>query len=382
MALINKFSMPSIRGQVDLFGLPPTDTTVEASFYAEYKPLVNIQDSESKIEFRIVGNTIHLLDLFDHFIYVKVEVVNGDGTKLVEEHAVSPVNLFLHALFSKVEVFINGNLISTSNLYHYKAFLETLLTFGKDYLESQGTCALWYEDDSDKIDQAENTGFATRWGFIKQSEQLEMIDKLRIDLGNQHRYILNNTTIVISLTKNIDPFCLLHKDYAGQVADAITNKKYIPALLNPKTRFLDASLFVRKQVLYPSIVLSHQKLLEAGHSALYPFKMSDVKSFSIPISNQIFVEENMFLGSVPSRIVVALLPSSSFVGQYSENPLIFKDYGISFISLNVNSTPIPIKGLSLNFAKGGYLLPYYLMFCSLGMNGQNQGLCIHATVNK
>lgn len=376
MALINKFSMPSIRGQVDLFGLPPTDTTVESTFYAEYKPLVNIQDSDSKIEFRIVGNTIHLLDLFDHFLFVKVQVVNGNGTNLVQEHSISPVNLFFHALFSKVEIFINGNLISTSNLYHYKAFLETLLTFGKDYQDSQGTCALWYDDDNDKIDQTENTGFATRLAFIKNSAHLEMIDKLRIDLGNQHRYILNNTTIVISLTKNTDTFCLLHEEFAGQVADTTTNKLHIPALLNPKTRFLDASLFVRKQVLFPSIVLSHQKLLEAGHSALYPFKMSDVKSFSIPISNQMFVEENMFLGSVPSRIVVALVPSSAFVGQYSSNPFVFKDYGISFISLNVNSTPIPIKGMSLDFTRGNYLLPYYLMFCSLGMNGQNQGLGI------
>lgn len=31
MALINEFSQPSIRGQVELFGLPPTDTTVESS---------------------------------------------------------------------------------------------------------------------------------------------------------------------------------------------------------------------------------------------------------------------------------------------------------------------------------------------------------------
>jgi hypothetical protein len=371
MALINKFSMPSIRGQVDLFGLPPTDTTVESSFYAEYKPLVNIQDSDSKVEFRIVGNTIHLLDVFDHFLYLKVEVLNGDDTRLVDEHVISPVNLFMHALFSKVEVFINGNLISTSNLYHYKAFLETLLTFDRSYLESQGTCALWYEDTGDGEVAPTNEGFTTRSEHIKSSKKLEMIDKLKIDLANQHRYILNNTTVVISLTKNTDTFSLMHQTQADPPTSATYRK-----MVNPKTRFLEASLFVRKNVLYPSIILSHQKLLEAGHSALYPFKMSDVKSFSISQGNQTFVEENMFLGAIPSRIVVALLPSSAFVGSYTTNPFIFKDYSMSYLALSVNNVPIPIKGMSLNFASETYLLPYYLMFCSLGMNGQNHGLSL------
>jgi hypothetical protein len=378
MALINKFSMPSIRGQVDLFSLPPTDTTVESSFYAEYKPLVNIQDSESKLEFRIVGNTIHLLDLFDHFLYLKVQVVNGNGTVLDESHNVSTANLFMHSLFSKVEVFINGNLISTSNLYHYKAFLETLLTFDKNYLESQGTCALWY-DDTDEDVSAKNTGFTERSAHISKSQKLEMIDKLRIDMANQHRYILNNTTVVISLTKNTDSFALMHAavtppSSGGTGGEPPTTPSN--PLLNPKVRFLDASLYIRKHVLYPSIILSHQKLLESGHSALYPFKMSDVKAFSIPAGNQVFVEENMFLGSIPSRIVVALLPSSSFVGTYTSNPFIFKDYSMSYLALNVNNIPIPIKGMGINFSEGSYLLPYYLMFCSLGMNGQNQALNI------
>ena len=49
---------------------------------------------------------------------------------------------------------------------------------------------------------------------------------------------------------------------------------------------------------------------------------------------------------------------------------------MSYLALNVNNIPIPIKGMGINFSEGSYLLPYYLMFCSLGMNGQNQGVNI------
>jgi|GEM_PF-6289935 len=51
MALLNSLSQPAIRGEVDLFSIPPTDTTTDFSMYSEYKPLVNIQDCSSKIEF-------------------------------------------------------------------------------------------------------------------------------------------------------------------------------------------------------------------------------------------------------------------------------------------------------------------------------------------
>jgi hypothetical protein len=66
MALINKFSSPVVRGQVDLFSLPPTDKTIESSFYAEYKPVVNIQDSNSNQVFCMLKSKslIHLEQIF------------------------------------------------------------------------------------------------------------------------------------------------------------------------------------------------------------------------------------------------------------------------------------------------------------------------------
>jgi len=104
MAMINQFTIPSIRGQADLFGLPPTDTTVESSFYAAYKPMVNIQDNDAKFDFQIVRNTSHYLDLFDHFCMVTVKVVAEDGSDIKSSEDISTVNLFMHSLFSNCKV--------------------------------------------------------------------------------------------------------------------------------------------------------------------------------------------------------------------------------------------------------------------------------------
>lgn len=364
MALINEFSQPSIRGQVELFGLPPTDTTVESSFYAEYKPVVNIQDNDAKIDFRITGNASQYLDLFDHFCYLRVKVVASDGKDLPAAAEVSTSNLFMHSLFSQCDVSINNQLVSTSNnCYMYKAYLETVLTYGTDYINSQATCPLFYKDTDNGSLKDTNTGYKKRKQWIQASKPVELIDKLKFDLAYQHRYILNDTTVTISLARAVETFSLL----CGALASGS------PAI-NPKVKFLDASLFVRKHVLYPSIVLSHQKLLEGGHSARYPFKKSEVKFFSIPKSSQSFIEENVFLGTIPTRIVICLIPSKGFVGDYDVNPYVFPHYNLNYISLSVNNVPYPIKGLQLDFDSDIKLLPYYLLYCSLGTAGQDQGL--------
>ena len=104
--MINNFSNPTIRGEVEIFGLPPTDTTVESSFYAEYKPLVNIQDNDSKIDFRIVGNSSQYLDLNDHFCYFRVKVIANDGSNITGTPEISTANLLMHSMFSQCDVCI------------------------------------------------------------------------------------------------------------------------------------------------------------------------------------------------------------------------------------------------------------------------------------
>ena len=63
------------------------------------------------------------------------------------------MNLFLHSLFSQVDVSLNERLISPStNTYPYRAMLETLLNYGEDAKSSQLTMAMFYKDTPGKMD--------------------------------------------------------------------------------------------------------------------------------------------------------------------------------------------------------------------------------------
>jgi hypothetical protein len=373
MALLHKYSAPTIRSDVDIFSIPGTCTTIQDSFYQEYKSIVNVQDSNSKIEFRIVGNSNHYVDLNDSFLYIRAKIVDNKGADLTSTDEYSVCNYFLHSMFSQVDLLINNqNITDGNNCYGYKSFIQSVLAFGPDYFHSQAQSALFFKDKPGTT--VANSGYKLRKAYVSSSQTFELCDKLKLDLTNQNRYILNDTNLSIVLTRASDEFALEYTPPALIVnTDGTTTQ---PPSKNPKIKILDASLFVRKKILYPSIVLAHQRLMSDGETAKYPIKNSSVKYFTIPSSNQSFVEENIFQGRVPSRIVLGLVPNTAFTGSYESNPLSFQHQNLGQIAISVDNAPVPIKPITLDFANNEYLLPYYLWYASSGLANHNFGFLI------
>jgi len=87
----------------------------------------------------------HYLDLADSLLRIKLKVVNTDGTNLAEGSTVGTTNLFMHALFSQLDLYFNEQLVSNSNIgYSYRAYMETLLCYGNEHKSLQGECGLYY----------------------------------------------------------------------------------------------------------------------------------------------------------------------------------------------------------------------------------------------
>jgi hypothetical protein len=85
-------------------------------------------------------------------VRAKITRVNDD---LDAADTVGPVNNFLHSLFSQVDVSLNGTLITNStNTYAYRAYIETLLSYGLEAKSSQLTSALFYKDEAGKMDKS------------------------------------------------------------------------------------------------------------------------------------------------------------------------------------------------------------------------------------
>jgi len=133
--------------------------------------------------------TFHV-DFANTMLYVQAKITRADGTNLAVDSPIGPSNLFLHSLFSQVDVSLNGTLITAStNTYSYCAMMETLLSYhGEDAKRTQLTSGLFYKDragrtDSvDLADNAANDGLVKRRALGLESRTFDMMGHLHADI--------------------------------------------------------------------------------------------------------------------------------------------------------------------------------------------------------
>ena len=141
MAKIHLQSCTCVNSELDLFSVPPTQTSIEHGSFVEYHPISTLVDS-GPIEFSIPGTGEDYLDLSNSHLKIQAKLIKADTTDLGNADAVGPINLTLHSLFSQVDVSLNDKLVSSStNTYPYKAYIETLLNYGDGAKATQLTSA-------------------------------------------------------------------------------------------------------------------------------------------------------------------------------------------------------------------------------------------------
>jgi len=361
MAFVHEQSCECTKSELDLFSVPPTQTSMEQGSWIEYHPLTTVTDG-SPIEFDIGASGEDYVDFANSMLYVRAKVVAADGTDLAADAAVNPVNLFLHSLFSQVDISLNGTLITAStNTYPYRAMLETLLSYGSDAKTSQLTSALYYKDQATRMDTtdiaaaAANSGLLARRAHTSESREFDMMGRLHADIFFQDRYMINEVGVKIKLIRSKDSFCLMG---AGKVV------------------ILHASMFVRKVKLMPSVFLAHAKTLERG-AAKYPIRRVVCKSFTVPQNYLDVSHEKLFSGQLPTRIVIGLVTNRAFNGHAEANPFNFQHFNLSEIGVYLDGQQQNVvRPMHLNYANGLYIRAYNSLFGGTGKLCKDEGLHI------
>ncbi|GFT24440.1 uncharacterized transposon-derived protein F54H12.3 [Trichonephila clavipes] len=125
MAFLLKDSPECAKSELNLFTLPPTQTVIEKGQWIQFHPIANVTDG-GPVEFLLSGSGEDYLDLSQTQLYVKAKILKNDG-KVLTDDKIGPVNLYLHSLFSQVDISLNGrNVSSSNNTYPYRAILETI----------------------------------------------------------------------------------------------------------------------------------------------------------------------------------------------------------------------------------------------------------------
>ena len=362
MAFVHPLSSECLKSELDIFSVPPTQTSIESGSYVEYNPISSINDG-SPIEFVISGSGQDYIDLANTQLYVKLDVRRADNTAIVAASQVGPINLLLHSLFSEVDVKLNDVLItSTNNTYAYRAYLETLLSYGSEAKSTQLSSALYYKDEAGKMDDVDptaalcNSGLKKRHAYISEGKTVDLLGRIHADLFYQQKFLPNDVTIRIRLIRSKNNFCLM---------SATPNDNY-------KIRISDCKIYVRKVKLSPSVFVAHAKALERGN-AKYPLHRVVCKTFTVPGGNLDCSQENLFSGQLPTRLVIGCVDNDAFNGNYEKNPFNFKHYGLSQIKVYLDGQQQSIRPLEPDFANNQYISAYMTLFTGTGKQFIDEG---------
>ena len=363
MALVHPSSCSCGKSELELFSVPPTQTAIESSQWVEYRPITSLTDS-GPIEFSITGSGEEYVDLSESYLQVTAKIVQPDGGDLVQssdtsgtvtgtDAGIGPVNLWLHSLFSQVDVSLNDRLVTPSmNTYPYRAYLETLLSYGPAAKESYLTAALWYKDSAKHMDDAQlNKGFKNRQRWTLGSKQVTMIGRPHLDLCCQDRLMLNGVDIKMRLVRSKDAFSLMG---------------------DGRVKIEEVAFFVRKVKVDASVQLEHIRGMERM-TAKYPISRVETKVFSIPKGNMMANQENLFLGQLPKRIVIGMVENQAFNGENTKNPFNFQHFNVNYLALHVDGKQIPAKPLTPDFTNALCTRSYASLFTGTGFMGHDRG---------
>lgn len=361
MAFLHTHSCEGMKSELELFSLPPTQTSIEGSNWVYYKPISSLTD-DSPIEFVVQGHGDEYIDLAHTMLSLRVSIPPQADAPQGGEPGPAPINNFMHSMFNQVDVYLNQKLVTPpNNAYAYRSYIETLLNYGPAAKDSHLTSVLWYDDTPGKMDDTkdENAGLKKRREFLTVGKTVDLLGHLHCDIFNQERFLINGVEVRLRLHRTRDAFCLM---------DSATNGGNI--------KICEASLLVRRTKISPSILLAHSRALSKT-TAKYPLTRVEVKAISIHSGVHGETLDNVILGQLPKRIILGFVDNKGFNGNRKYNPFNFQNYGINYLSLYVDGQQIPSKPLQPTFTDNPlYVDAYHTLFSGSGIHFLNEGNCI------
>jgi len=335
--------------ELDLFNVPPTQTSIEEGFFDDIPAHSNF-DKSTTIRFDITGDSVHFLNLAETEIHIKgFFCKNNDlNTGIANTKKIGIANNLLGSLFSSAEISLNNKPVeNTNSLMHYRDYIYKTLGLSAQEKVSQLAGNLFQKDTAGKVNNfaitdGNNVGWNARRIRILEKKPIQLQGKLSCDIFSLNHLMVSSVGLQIKLTKSNSKFYMLGED---EVADFHFN-------------FTEVFLRIKRNIVSPSVREAICLTSEISQFK-YPISRIVLKPFVISHASTKFTIRNLCDGILPKRIIIGFIKTSAFDGAFGEDPYEFKNMGLINIILKVNSKSLPItEGLKLDFTKNTFLDGY------------------------
>nr|XP_022311169.1 uncharacterized protein F54H12.2-like [Crassostrea virginica] len=202
-------------------------------------------------------------------------------------------------------------------------------------------------------DGSKNEGLRKRHAVVHGSHTITLLDRLHLDFFQQDKFIPNGVDIRLRFNRTKTNFYMM-------TAAGSTGKVVIQNML----------LWVRKVRPSPSVVNVINQRLNM-ETAKFPLRRVEVKTFTIAAGTQSQIEDHLFQGQMPKRIVVGLVDNTAFNGEPTKNPYNFQHCHVKKLEASINGETITSRPFEPDFDENLYLRSYLSLYQGLGKLGED-----------
>ncbi|XP_053390169.1 uncharacterized protein F54H12.2-like [Mercenaria mercenaria] len=353
--------------ELHVSAVPPTMSAMQDGQWTKHYPISALNNS-APIEFIIPPQTEKWTDLNQSYLYIKFKVTKADGTDLEAGTETSVVNNFFHSTFSSIDLYLNNKLISSNtHTYPYRAYIENLLSYNKECKNTQlRAFELWDKDTSGHMQAntraGANSGWKVRRTRIAESKSCELIGRLHLDLFLQEKYLPNGIKIRLKLNRASPNFCLM-------------------GTAEGKVDIQQAGFNVRTVELLP-VVANDLNQAISQHNMKIPIRRVVVKTFTIPDGQRSKIDDHLFLGQLPKRLIIGMVRNADMNGDPATNPFDFRHFHLSKLEVSIDGKTIRNKAFQPNFENGECMRSYMSLYQATGALGLNRSIGLTMTEYK
>jgi len=187
---------------LDIFDIPKTDTSLQRGKTVYYHLSTAINENNNIFEFLIPSENHEYTMLPLTRLEGQLQISRVDNVALADTDVVIPVNSIANTIFRQIEVELNGVQVAdlSSPTYHYKSYIETLLTYGKDAKRGSLANAFYTKEVPGQEEQlvADQAMYRERRQWLRADNgKLNFSTPLYIDFFDTHRYLIPGTVMKI-----------------------------------------------------------------------------------------------------------------------------------------------------------------------------------------
>lgn len=345
-----------------IFNSLPNQVAIQDIYFNHCRPITSLS-VDGPIEISVPGQGIDYLDLRRSRLYIKAQILKGDGTELLPEDGTGLINMPLHAMFDNISTYANQQLISNNtNNNPYKSYFKMLMSNGRDNTLSQMTSQLFIYDDPDMDSTSgltgSNGGLAQRYQYTARSKIFDLESVLLEDLFRIDKYLINGVDLHLKMYRSSSPFLFMSDS---------ENPNY-------KLNILDCVFKACMIKVDSGVLINHAEILKTT-TAKYPLTRTEVKLNTIPSGSGAFIWGNVWSNALPDKAYFAVTHQDAVNGSYTKNPYNFLNLA-SEVGLYVNGKCVNTRPLYIDVARNLHVTPLVELFETAEKWNKDQGLHI------